>query len=191
MAMAWMSRRAGGRLHGPASAAGRGGGQAATGMQTLIWALAVSAGMRGPPAGKPGRALVLRSRWRLRSTSTRRRARLARALSRLAVIAGAGRLAAAAPARVVAMTARRAAVKEISLGWTGWPARLPLRAGTAMAVAARAVARVSSVAVTQAACSWAIRAGEAERSIGPVDGPAPLIADCASFRQVSDPIHRQ
>jgi len=35
------------------------------------------------------------------------------------------------------------------------------------------------------------RAGDAERSIGPVDGPAPLMADLASFRQVSDPIHRQ
>src|ERR1019366_6822147 len=50
-------------------------------------------------------------------------------------------VAVAAPARVVLMMARRAAVNEISLGWTGWPARLPLRAGMAMAVAARAVAR--------------------------------------------------
>jgi hypothetical protein len=53
------------------------------------------------------------------------------------------------------------------------------------------VARASSTAVTQAACSWAARAGEQERSIGPVDGPAPLIADLASFRQVSEPIHLQ
>ena len=60
-----------------------------------------------------------------------------------------------------------------------------------MAAAARAVARASSVAVTQSACSAAIMAGQVERSIGPVDGPAPLIADLASFRQVSDPIHRQ
>src|ERR1700746_2452941 len=114
--------------------------------------------------------------------STRRGARLARALSRYAVIAEAGRLAVAVPARVVVMTARRAAVNEISRGWTGWPARLPLRAGTAIAAAARGAARASSVAVTQAACSCAIRAGEADRSIGPVDGPAPLIADLASFR---------
>ena len=85
----------------------------------------------------------------------------------------------------------RAAVNEISLGCTGCPARRPLRAGTATAAAARAVARASSTAITQAACSWATRAGEQERSIGPVDGPAPLIADLASFRQVSDPIHRQ
>src|SRR6266581_1162130 len=56
--------------------------------------------------------------------------------------------------------------------------------------AARPVARASSVAVTQAACSCAIRAGEDDRSIGPVDGPAPLIADLASFKAVSDPIHR-
>ena len=47
------------------------------------------------------------------------------------------------------------------------------------------------MAVTQAACSWAIRAGDCERSIAPVDGPAPLIADLASFSEVSDPIHRQ
>src|SRR5260370_21515960 len=89
------------------------------------------------------------------------------------------------------MMARGAAVNDISGGCTGWPARLPCRAGTAIAAAARAAARASSVAVTQAACSWAIRAGDCERSIGPVDGPAPLIADLASFRQVSDPIHRQ
>ena len=96
-----------------------GKGQAATGTQTLIWARAVSAGTRGPPCGKLSRALVVRSRWRLRSMSTRRRARLARALSRFAVIAEAGRLAVAVPARVVVMTVRRAAVNEISRGWTG------------------------------------------------------------------------
>ena len=111
--------------------------------------------------------------------------------SRLAAVSAAGRLAVAAPDRVEVMTARRAAVNEISRGCTGWPARLPLPAGTATAAAARAVARASSMAVTQAACSWAIRAGDADRSIGPVDGPAPLIADLASFREVSDPIHRQ
>lgn len=64
------------------------------------------------------------------------------------------------------------------------------RAGTATAAAARATARASSTAVTQAACSWVIRAGDCERSIGPVDGPAPLIADLASLRQVSEPTHR-
>jgi hypothetical protein len=54
-----------------------------------------------------------------------------------------------------------------------------------------AAARASSTEMIQAACSWAIRAGEADRSIAPVDGPAPLIADFASFSAVSDPIHRQ
>src|SRR5437867_2165400 len=193
----------------------------------LIWAIAVWAGMRGPPDGKPSRALVLRSRCRWRSTSTRRRARQARTRTRLAVIAGAGRLAVAAPVRVVVMMggraavtdiwrgwpggpaglplpggratagggraptargrarqartraglgviggagrlagaapgrvvvmiARRAAVNDIWRGWTGWPARLPLPAGTATAAAARATARARPVAVTQAACSWAI-----------------------------------
>jgi hypothetical protein len=100
---------------------------------------------------------------------------------------GGGRLAVAAPDRTEVMTARRAAVKEICRGWTGCPARRPSRAGTATAAAARAAARASSTAVIQAACSWAIRAGECERSIGPVNGPAPLIADLASFRQVSEP----
>ena len=60
------------------------------GAQTLIWACKASAGMRRPPGGKPGRALAVRSRWR--SRLTRRRARLAGALSRFAVIAGAPRL---------------------------------------------------------------------------------------------------
>ena len=76
-------------------------------------------------------------------------------------------------------------------GVHGLAGALALRAGTAIAAAARAAARASSTAVTQAACSWATRAGDCERSIGPVDGPAPLIADLASFREVSDPIHRQ
>src|SRR6516165_53022 len=165
--------------------------QAVTGWQTLISAGAVRVTGRGPPDGKPGRALVLRSRCRCRPTWTRRRARPARMRSRRAVIIWAGRLAVAAPERTEAMTARRAAVNEISRGCTGCPARRPRRAGTATAAAARARARASSTAVTQAACSWAIRAGEQERSIGPVDGPAPLIADLASFRQVSEPIHLQ
>ena len=33
--------------------------------------------------------------------------------------------------------------------------------------------------------------GVAERSIGPADGPDSRIADLASFRVVSEPIHRQ
>ena len=60
-----------------------------------------------------------------------------------------------------------------------------------MAAAARAVARASSTEITQAACSWATRAGDWDRSIGPVDGPAPVIADLASFSVVSEPTHRQ
>src|SRR6516165_9558728 len=102
----------------------------------------------------------------------------------------AGRLAVAAPDRTEATT-RRAAVKEIWRGCTGCPARRPRRAGAAMAAAPRAAARASSTAITQAACSWRTRGGEPERSIGPVDGPAPLTADLASFRQVSEPVHRQ
>ena len=64
---------------------------------------------------------------------------------RLAVTAVAGRLAVAAPVRVVVMIARRAAVDDIWRGWTGWPTRLPLPAGTATAAAAPAVARASPV----------------------------------------------
>ena len=144
------------------------------------------------PAGREAQAgLVLRSRCQLRSTWTRRRATAASALSRFAVISGEGRLAVAAPVRVEVMTARQAAVKEISRGCTGCPARRPLPAGMAIAAAARASARVGSTAVTQAACSWATRAGDPDRSIGPVDGPAPLMADLASFSEVSEPIHRQ
>src|SRR5215831_19788391 len=161
-------------------------GQAVRGWQMLIWAGAVRVASRGPPDGKARRALVLRSRCRCRSTWTRRRARPAKMALRFAVVRAAGRLAVAAPDRTEAMTARRAAVKEISRGCTGCPARRPRRAGTAIAAAARAVARASSTAVTQAACSWAARAGDCDRSIGPVDGPAPLIADLASFSRVSE-----
>src|ERR1019366_7314560 len=156
------------------------------GPQKLIWAVAVAVvvarcGPRpGSPAGPwfsgrdagPGRCRrgggPGRPRWRRGSLRSARRAGWR------------------GPPR-----ARRAAVNEISRGWTTWPARLPLRAGTATAAAARAVARTSSAAVTPAACSWPTRAGERERSIGPVDGPAPLIADLDSFGQVSDPIHGQ
>ena len=111
--------------------------------------------------------------------------------ARFALIRPAGKLAAAAPDWVVAMMARRAAVNEISRGWTGSPARRPLRAGAATAAASRAMARASSAEMTQAACSWAISGGVAERSIGPAEGPDSRIADLASFRVVSEPIHRQ
>jgi hypothetical protein len=100
-----------------------------------------------------------------------------------------GRLAVAAPDLVVVIAVRRAAVKEISRGWTGCPARRPLRAGAADRAAARAAARTSSQAVTQAACSWRIRSGQRDRKIGPADGPAPRIADLASRSAVSDPSH--
>ena len=56
--------------------------------------------------------------------------------------------------------------------------------------AAQASARMSSVPQIQAACSWVISSGAAERKIGPVEGPAPVMADFASFRAVSDPGHR-
>src|ERR1019366_240469 len=141
-------------------------GQAAIGPQTLISAAAVRMGMRGPPGGKPGRTLVLRSRCRSRSTSTRRRGRPARIASRRAAVSGAGRLAVAAPDRVVVITARRAAVNDISRGWTGWPARLPLPAGMAIAAAARAAARAGAAAMEQAAGSWGSRAGDS----APEDG---------------------
>ena len=72
-------------------------GQAVRDWQTLISAGAVGAASCGPPGGKPGRALVLRSRCRQRSTWTRRRARPARMASRFALMRAAGRLAVAAP----------------------------------------------------------------------------------------------
>ena len=53
--------------------------------------------------------------------------------SRFAAVRAGGRLAVAAPDRTEVMTARRAAVKEICRGCTGFPARRPLRAGTATA----------------------------------------------------------
>src|SRR6266567_3692779 len=146
-------------------------GQAASGPQTLIWARAVRVVMLRPALGNAGRALVLRSRCRSRSMVMRHLAIWVRAASRAA---SAGRLA----------------VAVISRGWTGWPARRPLPAGTAARAAARPAARVSSTAVTQAACSWRTRSGDCERNIGPVEGPAPRIADLASRSAVSDPSHR-
>ena len=144
-----------------------------------------------PAAGNACRALVLWSRCRSRSTMMRRLPRSRRTASRAAAVSAAGRLAVAVPARVAVMAARRAAVKEISRGWTGCPARRPLRAGAADRAAARAAARTSSTAVIQAACSWAIMSGQCDRKIGPVEGPAPRIADLASRSAVSDPSHRR
>ena len=77
----------------------------------------------------------------------------------------------AVPYRTEATAARRAAVKEISRGWAGSPARRPLPAGAAAAAAARAIARVSSAAVTHAACSWRIRSGELGAEHRPGGGP--------------------
>src|SRR5262250_279735 len=90
-----VSLRAGGRFCGrgdwvAVGLAGDAAGQAATVPQTLIWAGAVRVARRGPAGGKPGRALVFRSRWRFLSTWTRRRARAARMASRRAVIIWAG-----------------------------------------------------------------------------------------------------
>src|SRR5262245_48959583 len=123
-----MALRVGGRFHWPADCGGSRVLQATSMPQTLISAAAVRVGRLGLPAGKPGRALVLRSRCRLRSTVTRRLPRLARVRPRFAVVSEAGRLAVAAPAWTEAMTARRAAVKEISRGWTGCLAQRPRRA---------------------------------------------------------------
>jgi hypothetical protein len=189
-----MSFRVGGRFYG--SAGGRSSGilagraQAAALPQTVIVAGALRVVMPRPAAGNGCRVLVLRSRCRSRSMTMRRLARSRRVSLRRTVVRAAGRLAVAAPFRTLVMAARRAAVKEISLGWTHCPARLPLRAGAAVRAAARAVARTSSAAVTQAACSWAIMSGQRDRKIGPVDGPAPRIADLASRSAVSDPSHR-
>src|SRR5436305_11739038 len=91
---------------------------------------------------------------------------------------------------MVLIAVRRVAVKEISRGCTGWPARLPLVAGVACWAATRPTARTSSVAVIQAACSCLIRAGDCDRKIGPLEGPAPVMEDLASLRAVSDPSHR-
>src|ERR1017187_7969581 len=103
----------------------------------------------------------------------------------------AGRLAVAVPDRMLARAARRAAVNEISRGWTSWPARRPLPAGAAFRAAARARARTSPVPQIRAACSWSISWGVGERKIGPADGRALVMAVLAFFRAVSDPVHRQ
>src|SRR6266498_1489984 len=116
----------------------------------VLWGGGVGGGGCGPACGKPGRAFVLRSRCRSRSRVTRRRASSVSVVCWLAVARGVGRLAVAAPVRVVVMTARRAAVKEIWRDCTGWPARRPFVAGVAIVAAARATARVSSTAVVHA-----------------------------------------
>src|SRR6266545_2729799 len=162
-------------------------------MGRLVARLSLRAGrpVPCPAAVKAWRALVFRSRCRWRSMTMRRLARARRVSRWKAPAMAAGRLAVAAPERMLARAARRAAVKETWRGWTLRPARRPLRAGAAWRAAARARARVSSVPQIQAACSWLIRAGACERKIGPEDGPAPVMTDFASFRAVSDPLHRQ
>src|SRR5258708_4904574 len=86
---------------------GRAGGQAA-GMQTPMRAVAVRV-LRSPrPApGKPCRALVFRSRCRFRSMTVRHLPRARSVPRREAAVMAAGRLAVAAPDRVLARTARR------------------------------------------------------------------------------------
>jgi hypothetical protein len=96
-------------------------------------------------------------------------------------------------ARVICVAFAFVRARVAHRGARGWSiarpvAPVPLVSGPA---AARVVARVSSVAVTQAACSWATWSGEAEGSIAPVEDPAPLMVDLASFRAVSEPIQRQ
>ena len=46
------------------------------------------------------------------------------------------------------------------------------------------------MAVIHAACSWRIMSGVRDRKIGPVEGPAPRMADLAPRSAVSDPSHR-
>jgi hypothetical protein len=91
--------------------------------------------------------------------------------------AGAGRLAVAAPAAMVAIAVWRAVVKDRSRAATGWPVRGPLDNGAATVAAVRVRAWTSAVAVIQAACSARISTGEWERSIAPVPAPAPCRVD--------------
>ncbi len=165
MGGARLSLRAGGRFHvrrfpqGSGRVTARGDGQAAVGLQTPARAIAVRVVMPRPAPGKAWRALVLRSRWRLRSMTMRRLPRARRVSRWKALVMGTGRLAVAAPDRMLARAARRALVKDIWRGWTLRPARRPLRAGAAWRAAARARARMSSVPQIQAACSWGGSAG--------------------------------
>src|SRR5258708_9775 len=192
MGEARLSLRAGGRFHVRRIQAGiRDGGGQAAGMQRLTCAIVVRVLMARPEAGNAWQALVFGWRCRWRSMTIRRLPRARRVSRWRAVAIGAGRLRGAGPDRVLGRAARRAGGKEISPGWAVLPARRPLRAGAAFRAALRARARVSSVPQIQAACSAVTRAGLFERKIGPADGPAPVIADFASFRAVSDPGHRQ
>src|SRR5260370_10366302 len=145
MGEARLSLRAGGRFHVRRIQAGikDGGGQAA-GMQRLTCAIVVRVLMARPEAGNAWQALVFRWRCRWRSMTIRRLPRARRVSRWRAVAIGAGRLAVAAPDRVLASAARRAAVNEISRGWTFCPARPPLRAGAAFPSALRARARARS-----------------------------------------------
>ena len=96
----------------------------------------------------------------------------------------------AAPERVAAMMARRAAVNEIWRGRTGWPA-LALAGGDSDG---RGGAGGGAGQFHGDHPGGVLLSGQGrglERSMGPVDGPAPVIADLASFRVVSEPIHRQ
>src|SRR5271165_664094 len=189
MVDARMSLRGCGRFQGRRYCWGGGrDGQAARGPQTVILAGAVRVVVPRPAAGNACRVLVLWSRCRSRSMVTRRLPRSCRTASRVAAVSGLGRLA--VPLRALVMAARRAAVKEICRGCTACPARRPLRAGAADRAAVRAAARTSSQAVIQAACSCRIMSGQCDRKIGPVEGPAPRMADLASRSAVSDPSHR-
>ena len=65
-----------------------------------------------------------------------------------------------------------------------------LAEGCAMAAAERVAARTSWCRRHQAARSWRISSGLAERRIAPVPGPASWMADMASRSAVSEPSHR-
>ena len=114
--------------------------------------------------------LILWSRWRCRSVVTRAVAITARARWWAAARAGSGSEAVAVPARTVVIRVRRAVVNDRCRAATGCPVRGPFRKGVAMAAALRVAARTSSVAAIQAACSWRISSGLAERRIAPVAG---------------------
>jgi transcriptional regulator with XRE-family HTH domain len=83
------------------------------------------------------------------------------------------------------------AVPDSWRGWTGCPARRPLRAGAAAWAASRTRPRTSSPASAQAASSCRTSSGDLERSIGPVEGPAPsrrlLVSRSPVFRPVPPP----
>jgi transcriptional regulator with XRE-family HTH domain len=80
---------------------------------------------------------------------------------------------------------------EGQLAGAGCPARRPLRAGAAAWAASRTRPRTSSPASAQAASSCRTSSGDLERSIGPVEGPAPsrrlLVSRSPVFRPVPPP----